>query len=148
VLPELTDLNIHQVVRLALSRHERATGDRVSEHLETVAAEVPIATKICAYRIVQESLNNGYQHGGSHQAVAMSAVEGTIDLRISAELPSGPPRRPPRRERLGLLGMRLRVEALGGSISVSLDEIASVVHVQLPVNLTARPTQVPADEKR
>jgi signal transduction histidine kinase len=148
VLPELTDLSLEQVVHLALSRHERATGERVSASLDPKGLAVPMATKICAYRIVQESLNNGYQHGGTRQAVAMKIVDENIDLTICAQLPPGLTAPLPKRERLGLLGMRLRVEALGGSISIKLDASASAVQVKLPINLADLSMRAPPDEGR
>ncbi|MEO6395217.1 MAG: hypothetical protein ABIO40_04845 [Devosia sp.] len=136
VLPELAELSIADAIELAVSRHERMTGARSRLRIRGLDHDAPMAVKICAYRVVQESLNNNFQHGGSHPAVIASEADDQVDLTVSAISPADQKPSASRRDRLGLIGMRLRVEALGGSISVGLDAKARV-RVRMPLTLAA-----------
>ena len=86
------------------------------------AAELPV--NIAVYRLVQEALNNSYQHAG--------VDEEEVDLRFSQEAlqlevrdrgvgldGSAGPRAPSKgRAPLGIRGMRERVEMLGGTLEL------------------------------
>ncbi|MEO6395309.1 MAG: hypothetical protein ABIO40_05315 [Devosia sp.] len=136
VLPELAELSIASAIGLAASRHERMTGTRARLRIRGLDHHAPMAVKICAYRVVQESLNNNFQHGGLHPTVIAFEADDRVDLSISAISPVAPPLASSPRERLGLVGMRLRVEALGGSIRVGLNAKARV-RVRIPLTLAA-----------
>jgi signal transduction histidine kinase len=77
--------------------------------------------KICLYRVVQEGLNNAFQHAaGRDQRVIAIADETFITIVISDGGPGvaqSPPTEPHRRP-LGLQGIRNRVEAFGGSVQI------------------------------
>jgi len=78
--------------------------------------DVPPATQLALYRIVQESLTNVMRHAGATQA--------HVDLRESGGLytvtvaDNGQAGSLPAREGRGLLGMRERAELLGGTLEV------------------------------
>jgi len=118
-LPEVTDLTLHDALVLLAERHEERTETRVDLELDTLPDDVPIAHKICIYRFAQEALNNAYIHaGGKGQKLSASHSEGLLEVQvedagvgISTEKPSVPGRS---RTHLGLIGMRYRVESLGG----------------------------------
>ncbi len=118
-LPEVNDLSLHDALVLLAERHEERTETRVELELDTLADDVPIAHKICIYRFAQEALNNAYLHaGGKGQKLSASHSEGLLQVQvedagvgISTEKPSVPGRG---RTHLGLVGMRYRVESLGG----------------------------------
>ncbi|EJM53800.1 histidine kinase [Pseudomonas sp. GM48] len=118
-LPEVTDLTLHDALVLLAERHEERTETRVDLELDTLPDDVPIAHKICIYRFAQEALNNAYIHaGGKGQKLSASHSEGLLEVQvedagvgISTEKPSVPGRG---RTHLGLVGMRYRVESLGG----------------------------------
>ncbi|HJR33298.1 MAG TPA: ATP-binding protein, partial [Pseudomonas sp.] len=122
-LPEVNDLTLHDALVLLAERHEERTETQVELHLGTLAEEVPIALKIGIYRFAQEALNNAYVHaGGKGQKLSASHSEGLLEVQvedagmgISTEKPSVPGRG---RTRLGLVGMRYRVESLGGVFSI------------------------------
>jgi signal transduction histidine kinase len=123
VLPELAELSIEEAILLAISRHEEATGTMVKQEMRGLPKATSMAVKVCAYRIVQEALNNAFRHGGaSGQFVAASADGTTFTVAVSN---SARGRRPPRPQeenslRLGLRGMRFRVESLGGVLHVDI----------------------------
>ncbi|MDF9774593.1 sensor histidine kinase [Pseudomonas baetica] len=122
-LPEVTDLTLHDALVLLAERHEERTETRVDLKLDTLPDDVPIAHKICIYRFAQEALNNAYIHaGGKGQKLSASHSEGLLEVQvedaglgISTEKPSVPGRG---RIHLGLVGMRYRVESLGGIFSI------------------------------
>ena len=141
VLPELADLTLQDTIRLAASRHERMTGVSVEIDVEAPALTPSMAVKICTYRVIQESLNNGFRHGGSDPTITMRTADSVVEVSITSDLPSFPTQRQTSGERLGLIGMRLRVEALGGVISVSFDA-TSAVRFRLPLSLAAAASQL------
>ncbi|MBO8194575.1 two-component sensor histidine kinase [Streptomyces oryzae] len=96
----------------------RAAGQRITAVLEEAPADVPAAHRLAVLRIVQEALTNARKHapdspvritvGYGPQVTRVEAVNGTgpASGRLSAP-PSG----------YGLVGLRERVEALGGELS-------------------------------
>jgi len=83
---------------------------------DSMGDDVPPATQLALYRIVQESLTNVMRHAGATQA--------HVDLRESGGLytvtvaDNGQAGSLPAREGRGLLGMRERAELLGGTLEV------------------------------
>jgi signal transduction histidine kinase len=72
------------------------------------------ATGLAAYRIVQESLTNVVRHAPGSPATVRIEL-GAGGARVIVDSSGAPGRRTP--EGNGLLGMRERTEALGGSFS-------------------------------
>ncbi|MNZ23402.1 Signal transduction histidine-protein kinase/phosphatase DegS [compost metagenome] len=122
-LPEINALNLEEELRLVTQRHEQRTQTQVQLTLDSLPAEVPLPYKICIYRLVQEALNNAFRHaGGREQRVRTSWQDGVLEVEIAdggdgiAEAPLHTQRHD--RVRLGLVGMRYRVESLGGLFSI------------------------------
>ena len=118
-LPEVNDLTLHDALVLLAQRHEERTETRVELELDTLPDDVPIAHKICIYRFAQEALNNAYIHaGGKGQKLSASHCEGLLEVQVEdagVGIPTEKPSVPGRgRTHLGLVGMRYRVESLGG----------------------------------
>jgi len=75
--------------------------------------------KLCIYRFVQETLNNAYRHAaGKGQVLSANLVDGMLLITIND---NGPGMNADAlvvdthgRTRLGLAGLRYRVESLGG----------------------------------
>jgi signal transduction histidine kinase len=121
VLPELDGLDLAATLTLAITRHEDLTGTAVARSFTGLPVTANVAAKICAYRVVQEALSNAFQHGdGIDQRVAAAVNDHVLLLEISnarsgsTEASSD--------SRLGLRGMRFRVESLGGTLHVDLDD--------------------------
>jgi signal transduction histidine kinase len=91
--------------------------------------------RTCIYRVVQEALTNCARHArAGNVLVSVSTEDGNIDVIIrddgvgfnSAHAEGG----------LGLLGMRERVQALDGSLSISSQPHAgTTIRVQIPVSI-------------
>jgi signal transduction histidine kinase len=120
-LPELSDLDLAQTIRKAAADYMHKTGGSVSvEGPQQLAGDM--ALKSAAYRLVQEALNNGHQHGEPSRQSIRYLIDGNM-LRIVIEddgkgfdvgrLQEHGPRR-----QLGLAGLQERVEILGGHFEV------------------------------
>ena len=81
---------------------------------------MPDSLKVCAYRFVQEALSNSFKHsGGRDQSVTATGNDATIVLKVSDHgpgLPNGSAR--VHNDRLGLIGLRDRIETLGGQLAI------------------------------
>jgi signal transduction histidine kinase len=133
VLPELSGLTLEQTLRLAIQRHEGATGTAVSRDLVGLDHRVEFDIQVCLYRVVQESLSNAFRHsGGRGQMVKGRHSDGAIQIDISNSPSGAAQAADPTRPKLGLRGMRLRLEAVGGTMSVEMRQDRTVVRVLVP----------------
>lgn len=131
VLPELAEASLNETLALAISRHENLTGSVVMSEIQPLPAEAPSAVKVCAYRIVQEGLNNAYRHGGGRGQLVKGHSDGqtlTVEIANPHEPGTGGVRDDDESP-LGLRGMRFRVESLGGALHVDIGKgpVARVV---------------------
>lgn len=96
----------------------RDAGLDVSITVEGTERPLPAMIELSCYRVVQESLTNVRKHGGPHATatVTLSYAEDSISLHIS-DTGHGAGANRPETPGHGLLGMRERVEAFGGTIS-------------------------------
>ena len=147
-LPQLTTLSLAETVHRVVRAHERQTGTRVllEEDLAEDGAEnqVGLPLKITVYRLIQEGLNNAYRHaGGAGQRVRVSFENKQLLVEISD---SGPGFQASQAAgwngRLGLSGMRERVESLGGLFKIE-SQIGQGTHIiaSLPWQLEGDPGQ-------
>jgi len=122
-LPEIQALPADKAIALAVSSHERRTNTRVSCSIEPLPEDLPVTVKTCLYRFTQEGLNNAFRHAGGREQKVVARLEGeTLLVQVSDGGPgftsealtaaSAP------EARLGLRGLRHRVESLGGSFEV------------------------------
>ncbi len=133
-LPHLEDVTLEQTILLAVTLHREQTGGRVELTTTALPNPVPQAVKVCVYRVVQESLTNGYRHGkGIDQKVACS-FDKVLNLEISDAGP-GFELKTENSVGLGLSGMRSRVGALGGTLDViSSPETGTEVKIQIDID--------------
>ena len=93
-----------------------------------------MVVKISLFRVIQESLANGFRHaGGGEQQVHLTRSDGQIVVEIAdhgrgfdtgSEIAAG---------HLGLTGMRERIELLGGRFSVeSSPNRGTVIRAAVP----------------
>ena len=106
----------------------RRAGVTVDVDVRGLGADLPEEIQTVLFRVVQESLTNVARHSGAeHASVVVSAREGRLRLMVEDDgcgfdtaAPTG---------RLGLAGIRERVELLGGHLRIesSLDGGTAVV---------------------
>lgn len=137
-LPEIGGLSLREALQSAVSHHEDVTGDRVAVSFGDLPLHITEATKICAYRVIQEGLNNAYKHAKESAKSVVASASGdvlTIEVRDRGAKASKPVAGGVGRQKMGLTAMRNRVGALKGTVSVTTDEVeGTVVVAMLPVD--------------
>ena len=117
---QVEDASLGKVVSTAVGQHIRRTRTAVALVARDRPDEVPLAVRIAAYRFIQESLNNSFQHGGGEgQHVRVEGNDDSVIVEVSDEGPGfDADDAMRRRECLGLRGLRDRVTILGGTFDV------------------------------
>jgi signal transduction histidine kinase len=116
MLPEIENLPLAEVVGRAARAHERRTGTVVAVDCEAGTQAAPDAVKICAYRFIQEGLNNAFRYaGGNGQVVTCKIVDDVLYLAVEDSGGTRPGGQAGPDSGLGLVGLRERVESLGGT---------------------------------
>lgn len=119
ILPEIENMPLHAVIALAVVRHREVTGAEVVARIEETNIEVSLSIRTCAYRVVQESLNNAHNHArGANVTVTSSFADSTFVIVIEDNGTGMDPSEQPveTRPHLGLNGLRNRVKAVKGRI--------------------------------
>jgi signal transduction histidine kinase len=117
----------------ALRTLARRSAIPVEVHVDT-GSRYPPAVEVAAYYVVSEALTNTAKHAGPSPAeVVVEEWDATLRVRVSDEGVGGAE---PRRGS-GLIGLRDRVEAVGGSIDViSPVGRGTTIQVSLPLQPT------------
>lgn len=118
-LPELDETTMRGAIELAAVRHQELTDAAVYVDVSRLPAglDTPLAYKVCVYRIVQEALTNASRHGGGKRQVVTAAADARV-LKLVVE-DDGLGFEPAAVDKgLGLLGMRARVQAIGGQLDI------------------------------
>jgi len=118
----LDDFGLPDTLRWYLRKFSDRTGVRtelVDDHLNE---RLPIDVEVCVYRVVQEALTNVSRHAHASacrvfvQRVASSIIVTVEDDGIGWQVPMSDQRM--LRDGLGLVGIRERVEDLGGRFRI------------------------------
>lgn len=116
-MPEISSLDPADVVGQAIQAHQNYTRASVDFSVQPHPVEVRPEIKSCIYRFVQEALTNGYRHarGAGQQVIIGGGVEFIVTV-----LDNGPGLSWPEMNsgRLGLRGMKARIEALDGELTI------------------------------
>jgi signal transduction histidine kinase len=104
-------------------------GMRVEHHQDGQARELPSAVDLAAYRIVQESLTNAQKHGTDGSArLSLAYTPDGLDITVSnAAAPDSD-----NSGGHGLIGMRERAAAVGGTLEAGFHGRRFVVEAFLP----------------
>jgi len=123
VLPGLEGKTVQQILRKAVSNHERRTGAsvRVNVSDDGQFSNIPDSVRICVYRFAQETLNNAFFHGKTSNAWLKASFDDGV-LRISTSddgcgFDSASP--DDTGDGLGLPGLRERIESVGGHFELN-----------------------------
>ncbi len=136
-LPEIDRLRSNEIAGRAVRDFEEKTGAKVSLTTASDQTETSWSVKITLYRLIQESLANGFRHGGGcDQRVDVANVDGRLILTVSDSGVGFDPRKTNTKEHLGLEGMRERAQILGGSFQLrTAPGQGTVIRVSLPIQL-------------
>ena len=135
-LPELESLELDEILQLVVANHERRTKTQVARQFGPLPLATSVPLKTCLYRCGQEALNNAFQHAqGKGQYFSATSDIDSVTLTISDAGPGIEHARPTKTgDRLGLVGLRHRVELLGGTLQiVSSPTDGTTVSVRLPL---------------
>ncbi|MEJ1177422.1 sensor histidine kinase [Agrobacterium sp. CMT1] len=133
MLPHIETDSLAALLKRAIVAHEQRTGVTVDLLLNETPAYLSRAAKICIYRFVQEALNNGYRHaGGIGQKITQSSEGSQVTVEVADEghgfrMSDVPP------EKLGLAGLRDRVESLGGVFHLFSSDRGTIVRMSLNI---------------
>lgn len=118
-LPEIDKLSPCEIAARAVRDYERKTGATVALDTKSGTAPVSLSVKITLYRLLQESLANGFRHaGGSGQHIEVRADDHRLMVDVSDRGDGFDPTSVAPEGRMGLAGMRERIEILGGSFDL------------------------------
>ncbi len=133
-LPDIERLSAREVVERAIRDYERKTGAKVAFTVHGDAGDAMLPVKITLYRLLQESLANGFRHAnGADQRVVLVLDERGLSVDVSDGGPGFDPQRAFDAGRVGLAGMRERVRSLGGSFALRSEGAGgTVIRVTLP----------------
>jgi signal transduction histidine kinase len=121
VMPQFENLTLEEALKSVIRDHERRTRTSVARHLADLPADAPEFVKISLCRFVQEGLSNAFRHAaGKGQGVSSWVEAGTLFVQVRDEGLGFPACHVQGdRTRLGLIGMRSRIESLGGSLHIT-----------------------------
>jgi signal transduction histidine kinase len=142
-LPDLEGLSFGDAVARAVRDYERKTGAPVAVELHGGFRAVSLPIRITVYRLLQETLANGYRHArGAGQRVVVREENGEIDVEVADRGPGFDEGIIASRMQGGLAGMRERVQVLGGTFEVSsVRGEGTRVHVRLPASGAGDPDE-------
>ncbi|MGB3278831.1 MAG: ATP-binding protein, partial [Pseudorhodobacter sp.] len=128
VLPEIRDLSLDDTLLLAVTRHEKFTGNKVGVTLTNLPDTVDQGLRICCFRLVQEGLMNAHRHaGGSGQQVRAAVSEDTLTIIVSDD---GGKRVQESEESLtkgiGLRGVQQRLDVFRGTLDIQSKKGAGI----------------------
>ncbi len=137
VLPQLEDMTLEQCMKKVVLLHKANSSIQVKEYYQKIKRDIALPIKICAYRFVQEGLNNAHKHGGAEKCrlslnvhndvLHISLKDNGIGFRKSKWNQAGS-------DNLGLIGLRDRVESLGGKLSIN-SELGVGTALKLSIDL-------------
>jgi signal transduction histidine kinase len=124
--PRLTDLP-------ELLERMRASGMTVVVETDGAPRALSDPVELCCYRVIQETLTNAARHApGEAVQLTVSYRPSDVALAIVNRIGSGPAQNDPGRSGLGLIGMRERLIALGGTFTAERDTDRFRVEAAIP----------------
>ncbi|MBE0613847.1 MAG: sensor histidine kinase [Burkholderiales bacterium] len=134
-LPEIEQLSLVETLQRAAADHQRKTGIAVPLTLGNAPEFAPLPVRITLFRVLQESLANGFRHGGGrNQRVSVSGTAAEVSVEVADDGPGFDPKALKVDGHFGLDWMRERVELLGGDFEVrSSPGRGAVVRASLPL---------------
>ena len=106
-------------------------GVKVAFFEHNVPSHIPADVSLCLFRVLEEAVTNVARHSGAHEATVTLDFDGQIGLRV---FDKGRGMGKTGRLGLGLVSMRERIEALGGTLAIaSRPGNGTFVHARVPM---------------
>jgi len=118
-LPEIEKFSVAETLQRAVDDHQRKTGVAAALAFDHAPEQAPLPIRITLFRVLQESLANGFRHGdGSNQRVSVSGSASRLDVVVADDGKGFDSKALKADGHFGLDWMRERVELMGGSFEV------------------------------
>ena len=118
-LPEIEKFSVAETLQRAVDDHQRKTGVAATLSFDDAPEEAPLPVRITLFRVLQESLANGFRHGGGrNQRVLASGSVGQLRVVVTDDGRGFDPKALKADGHFGLDWMRERVELMGGSFEI------------------------------
>jgi signal transduction histidine kinase len=134
-LPDIALLSLDAIAERVVRDFHVKTG--VVVDLVVPVDDVPASfrDKVAIYRVLQESLANVYRHAPHAVChVSLKTRSNSLILEISDKGPGFDPQVASKKKRLGLVGMRQRIEVLGGTFQlITTIGAGTTILVTLPI---------------
>ena len=139
-LPEIEPIGLSDTIQRAVHDFEKKTQSNVTLTLGELPEQAPLPVKITAYRVLKESLANSFRHAkGAGLAVRVYSSQDEVEaltIEISDSGPGFDVASTAVYNRLGLVGMRERVELLGGQFELhSAIGHGTTIRAHLPLSV-------------
>jgi len=139
----LDDIGLIPALHTFMKGFKEQTGIRASLSAFAAVEHLNLDNRIVFYRVAQEALTNVARHSqASHVAVSIQKMDDAVCMEITDNgkgLPWETVGRASTSKRLGLLGMRERLEMVGGTFSIqSFPGKGTTVTAQVPVGKSRR----------
>lgn len=122
LLPDILELDLRSIIERAIKINEARTGGRATLSFPCSTFNLSPVVRICAFRFVQEALNNVFKHADGHAAVDVT-IEDNGNFRIAVSNHLALSHHPIEVvEGLGLTGMRERIVSLGGTMVLDVTD--------------------------
>jgi len=135
-LPDIQHLTLGEIAARAVRGYEQKTATKVTlVNALPPAVSAPVRVKITLYRLLQESLANTFHHARCENCrVELKADAQSLTVEVTDDGPGFDLQAALRKGRLGLAGMRERVEILGGTFELdSVRGKGTTIRVTLPL---------------
>lgn len=119
-LPEISGLSPEETVEKVIGEFRQLTGSVVELTVIDIPATAPLPIKITLYRVLQEALANSFKHAYAETITVRLTGQGTeVSLKVSDDGGGFDTTERETDDTLGLVGMRERIQLLGGTFQVS-----------------------------
>ncbi len=137
-LPEVDTISAVDTARSIVRSFERTTQTDVALQINDLPDDIPLSAKITVYRVLQEALANSFKHApGASRRVEIAAGDHMLTLEVEDNGPGFDSEQRPRPGSLGLIGMRERVEMLGGEFELmTAPDEGTRIRIRLPLEET------------
>ena len=132
----LDDLGLTAACEWLLQEFKERTGIDCRLSIDPEDFELPEAVATTSFRVIQEALTNISRHAqAQHVDVRIQRAETGLSMLIADDGVGMAERQPGDRRTLGLIGMRERIHALGGTLEIdSAPGEGTRIHVQIPAS--------------
>lgn len=134
-LPNIEELSLADVARRVVRDYARSSGIEVQLRINDELGDGPLPVKITLFRLLQESLANGFRHGGAaKQYIILGTSNSRLEVTVRDDGKGFDPQAAETEGHLGVEGMRERVEVLGGTFYLwSAVGQGTVVRAEIPL---------------